>query len=61
MKQVVSLHQKWAKTKGLRITDYQQEVEELWKKHTSGIEKFFLAFNGDELISSISLSHFNNL
>jgi len=61
MKQVVSLHQKWAETKGLRITDYQQEVEELWEKHISGIEKFFLAFNGDELISSISLSHFNNI
>lgn len=61
MKRVVSLHQKWAETKGLKITDYQQEVEELWKKHSSGIEKFFLAFNGDELISSISLSHFNNI
>ncbi|NQV78140.1 MAG: hypothetical protein HQ490_07270 [Lutibacter sp.] len=61
MKQVVSLHQKWAETKGLKITDYQQEVEELWKKHTSEIEKFFLAFNGNELISAISLSHFNNI
>ena len=61
MKQVVSLHQKWAETKGLRIIDYQQEVEELWKKHTLGIEKFFLAFNENELISAISLSHFNNI
>ena len=61
MKQVVSLHQKWAETKGLEIADYEQEVKELWKKHTSGIEKWFLAFNGNNLISSISLSQFNKI
>ncbi len=61
MKQVVSLHQKWAETKGLKITNYQQEVKDLWEKNTLGIEKFFLAFNGNELISAISLSHFNNI
>jgi hypothetical protein len=61
MKQVVNLHQKWAETKGLKITDSEQEINELWKKHASGTEKWFLAFNESNLISSISLSQFNDI
>ena len=61
LKSVLLLHKKWAETKGLVITDPYSEVEKLWKRHTSGIEKIFLAFNGDELISSLSLSYFNGV
>jgi len=61
MKQFVNLHQTWAKTKGLKITNFEDEVKGLWDKHTLGIEKFFLAFKENELISGISLSGFNKI
>tara|TARA_B110000438_G_scaffold301739_1_gene357436 strand:- start:9723 stop:10835 length:1113 start_codon:yes stop_codon:yes gene_type:complete len=60
-KQVVNLHQKWAETKGIGIINQQKESEDLWNKHNSKVEKTFLAFKENELISSISLSHFNKI
>ena len=61
MKQVVDVHQQWAKTKGLEIINPEQKIKELWIKHHNSIEKFFLAFNKHELIAVISLSFFNNV
>ena len=61
MEQVVNLHQKWAKTKGLQIINPKEKIKELWDKHINLIEKNFLAFNKNELIAAISLSFFNNI
>ena len=61
MKQVVEVHQQWAKTKGLEIINPEQKIKELWNKHNNSLEKFFLAFNKNKLISVISLSFFNNI
>ena len=61
IEQVINLHQKWAETKGLGIINQQKQTENLWIKHNSGIEKIFLAFKENQLISSISLSYFNKI
>ena len=61
IKQIVNLHQKWGETKGLAIINQQKESKNLWNKHNLGIEKIFLAFKENQLISSISLSYFNKI
>lgn len=61
LKEVLLLHQKWAETKGLVISNPYTEIEKLWKRHESGLEKTFLAYIGNELISSLSLSCFNGI
>ena len=61
LKEVLSLHQKWAGTKGLVITDPLREIEKLWNRYKTALEKTFLAYKDKELISSISINHFNGI
>lgn len=61
LKQFLLLHQTWAKTKGLEISDPFQDQEKLWNNHQLGLEKFFLAYMDDELISGLRLSCFNGI
>ena len=60
-KQAISLFQKWGKTKGLIISDPEQQLKKFWDRQNSGFEKTFLAFKEEQLISSITISHFNNI
>ena len=43
-KQAISLFQKWGKTKGLIISDPEQQLKKFWDRQNSGFEKTFLAF-----------------
>ena len=60
-KQAISLFQKWGKTKGLIISDPEQQLKKFWDLQNSGFEKTFLAFKEEQLVSSITISHFNNI
>ena len=60
-KQAISLFQKWGKTKGLIISDPEQQLKKFWDRQNSGFEKTFLAFKEEQLVSSITISHFNNI
>ena len=60
-KQAISLFQKWGKTKGLIISDPEQQLKKFWDRQNSGFEKTFLAFKEEKLVSSITISHFNNI
>mgnify|MGYP000595511582 CR=1 FL=1 len=41
-KQAISLFQKWGKTKGLIISDPEQQLKKFWDRQNSGFEKTFL-------------------
>ena len=60
-KQAISLFQKWGKTKGLIISDPEQQLKKFWDRQNSGFEKTFLAFKEQQLVSSITVSYFNNV
>lgn len=61
LKQFLLLHQTWAKTKGLEISDPFQDLEKLWNNLKLGVEKFFLAYQCEELISGLRISCFNGI
>jgi len=61
LKEFLLLHKTWAKTKGLEIDDPFQDLEKLWHNHESGVEKFFLAYQDDKLISGLRISCFNGI
>jgi len=60
-KENLLLFQKWSKTKGLTISDLNQELEKFWSRHNSGFEKTFLAYKDQQLVSSITISCFNEI
>ena len=60
-KQVISLFQKWGKVKGIVVSDPEQQLKKFWERQNSGFEKTFLAFKEEQLVSSITISHFNNI
>jgi len=55
------LGKKWAKTKGIEISDPHSLVEDDWKDHLSGIQKYFLAYQNEELISGLRVGCFNGI
>lgn len=59
-KQIITLFQEWSRTKGLEVAEPEQQFEKFWQRHSSGFEKTFLAFKGEELVASITLGQFNN-
>jgi len=61
LKQYLILNQEWAQTKGLTIADPFQEIDVLWKNHTKGHERFFLAFADGKLISGVRVGCFNGI
>lgn len=61
LKEYLILHSVWAKTKGLKITDPLRDIEKLWRNHNSGVEKFFLAYKDDQLISALRVACFNGI
>ena len=60
-KHVFTLFQEWAKTKGLVVSNTEQQLKKFWECQNSGFEKTFLAFNEQQLIASITISYFNNI
>ena len=60
-KQVISLFQKWGKAKGIVVSDPEQQLKKFWERQNSGLEKTFLAFKEQQLISSVTMSYFNNV
>jgi len=60
-KQVISLFQKWGKAKGIVVSDPEQQLKKFWERQNSGLEKTFLAFKEQQLVSSITVSYFNNV
>lgn len=61
LKEYLILHNTWAKTKGLELTDPFQDIEKMWNNHKNGVEKFFLAYKDNELISALRLTCFNGI
>lgn len=61
LKEYLTLHNTWAKTKGLELTDPFQDIEKMWNNHKKGIEKFFLAYRDNDLISALRLTCFNGI
>ncbi|PBO85605.1 MAG: hypothetical protein COA77_03230 [Thaumarchaeota archaeon] len=60
-KENLLLFQKWSKTKGLTISNLNQELEKFWMRHNNGFEKTFLAYKNQQLVSSITISCFNDI
>ena len=60
-KHVFTLFQEWAKTKGLVVSNTEQQLKKFWECQNSGFEKTFLDFNEQQLIASITISYFNNI
>jgi hypothetical protein len=61
LKEYLILHNTWAKIKGLELTDPFQEIEKMWNNHKKGVEKFFLAYHDNDLISALRLTCFNDI
>lgn len=61
LKKYLLLHQEWAKTKGLVVSEPLKELEKIWNNHQVGREKIFLAYKNDELISGLRIAVFNGI
>ena len=61
LKNYLLLHNTWAKTKGLEITDPFRDIEKLWKNYKAGLEHFFLACKDEKIISAVRIVCFNDI
>jgi len=61
LKQYLLLAQKWAKTKGLEITNPFQGIDNIWENINNKIESFFLAYQNNKLISGLRIVYFNGI
>lgn len=61
LKSYLLLHQEWAKTKGLTISQPFSELDNLWNNFQKGLENFFLAYQDGKLISALRVSCFNRM
>lgn len=61
LKKYLLLHQEWAKTKGLVVSEPLKELEKIWNNHQVGREKIFLAYKNNELISGLRIAIFNGI
>ena len=55
------LGRKWAKTKGIQLSDPKLLVEQDWNDHLSGLQKYFFAFQDEEMISGLRIGCFNKI
>jgi hypothetical protein len=60
-KENLTLFQQWSQTKGITISDPNQELENFWIRHNSEFEKTFLAYKNEQLVASITISCFNKI
>ena len=61
LKEYLILNQEWAKSKGLVISEPFKNFDLMWKNHKVGIEKIFLTYENDKLISGVMVGFFNNI
>jgi len=61
LKQYLLLAQKWAETKGLEIVNPFQGIDKLWQNNNNKIERFFLAYQNNKLISGLRVVFFNGI
>jgi hypothetical protein len=57
----VKLGKKWAKTKGIQVNVSESVIEQDWNDHLSGLQKYFFAFQDDEMISGLRIGCFNGI
>ncbi|OLB92339.1 MAG: hypothetical protein AUH25_00725 [Thaumarchaeota archaeon 13_1_40CM_38_12] len=55
------LGKEWAETKGIKMINLTERAQKYWNYYKTGIEKIFLAYDGDELISGLRLGCFNGI
>jgi len=51
----------WGETKGIDISEQNEFVEKDWELYQKGIQKFFLAFQENEVISGLRVGTFNGI
>ena len=56
-----SLIKKWAKTKGIQVSDQLELIENDWQLYKNRIQRFFLAYQDNEVISGLRISCFNDI
>lgn len=61
LKEYLMLRQEWSKTKGFTMADPFNDLDYLWKNCESNIEKIFLAYQDDRLISALLVGTFNGI
>ena len=61
LKDYFSLAEKWAVTKGISVKTSDEQIIKYWKYYQRGIEKIFLAYDNNELISTHRLGIFNKV
>lgn len=59
--QYLILAQEWARTKGIVNSTPMEERDSLWSSYKKGIEKFFLAYQDNKLISGLRVVFFNGI
>ena len=56
------LTKRWAQTKGIEITDSDiEKIDTDWLYLKSGIQKFFLAYNKQEILAGLRIGYFNKI
>jgi len=56
-----SLVKKWTKTKGIETTERTEFIKNAWKLYKNGIQRFFLAYQDDKIISGLRIGCFNGI
>jgi len=51
----------WGKTKGIDISEQNEFIERDWELYQKGIQRFFLAFQENEIISGLRVGTFNGI
>jgi len=55
------LSKKWAKTKGIEISNPLENVDDDWHDYQAGLQKFFVAYQNREIISGLRIVTFNDI
>jgi len=61
LREYLLLSKKWAKTKGIEVSDPLKNLEHDWLNYQAGMQKFFVAFQNNEIISGLRIVIFNEL
>lgn len=61
LNQYIVLSEEWAKTKGIVNSTPIGEIKNFWEAFEKGVEKFFLAYQDNSLISGLRVVFFNNI
>jgi len=56
-----ALMRKWAETKGIELSENPEAAKIDWEYHKHGVQRFFLAYQDNEIISGLRVGCFNNI